>query len=87
MQVGLRLVEDFRQRVRTAIIGDPILPVAQHWERELSEIKVSMMHLSDVLPTGWMVNLLPQETMEGETREEFIAMCPSLLSMYSIMYT
>ena len=55
MQVRLRLVEDFRQRVRTAIICDPILPVAHHWERELSKIKVSMMHLSDVLPTGWMV--------------------------------
>ena len=40
VQVGLRLLETFRERVREAITEDPILPVAQHYERELAEIKV-----------------------------------------------
>ena len=34
------MIEDFRQKLREAIKEDPILPVAQHYERELSEIKV-----------------------------------------------
>ena len=58
MQVGLRLVEEFRQRVRAAITRDPILPVAQHWEAELTGLKVAMTTgFTVVLPTGWKLNL------------------------------
>ena len=46
-QVGLRLIEEFRGRVRAAITDDPILPVAQHYETELAAIKVTW------LPAGW----------------------------------
>ena len=64
-QVGLRLVEDFRQKVRDVITVNPILPVAQHYEQQLATIKSGL---------------------DGADREDFISQCPSLQSMYRIMY-
>ena len=42
VQVGLRLLEEFRRRVREAIREDPTRPVAQTYEAQMTEMSSSL---------------------------------------------
>ena len=57
LQVALRLVEEFRRRVKEAVMADPTRPVGQTYEAEMAKM------------TG---------SLEGQDREDFIALCPTL---------
>ena len=42
IQVGLRMVEEFRERCKVAVEEDPLRVVAEVYEEELSKIKIEL---------------------------------------------